>query len=174
MKKSKISNRDIPRISAEEIEKMRLKRIKKIQAMSAEFQLGLYVGEELVRRCLPTLDVDMIQTRNILKVLPEEKEEIERLDKIWFNSQDLDGNHSKEAWDHLRESHKRLEEKYLPQELICRIPPVNIKNEKDFKEGIAISLWDSDLSHYKCSGPEDIEFWLEEDAYFTIVKLKRG
>lgn len=168
--KSKI----LKEITPKQIEKMRRERIESIKKMTPEYQLGLYVGEELVRRYLPTLDIDMIRTNNLIKVLPEEKEEHERLNDIWYNSYNSEGQKSEDNWKSLRENHKKLEDKYLPQELICRIDPINVVNEKEFKTGIANALWNSDLCHYKCSSPDDIEFWLDECAYFTVIKLEKG
>ena len=168
--KSKI----LKELTPKQIEKMRKERIKEIEKMTPEYQLGLYVGEELVRRYLPTLDIDMVQTRNLIKVLPEEKEEHERLNGIWYKSYNTEGVDSSGPWNELRENRKKLEDKYLPQELICRIDPINVTDEKEFKNGIANSLWHSDLCHYKCSSFDDIEFWLDEDAYFTVIKLEKG
>ena len=169
-----MKSKALKKLTPNQIEKMRKERIKEIKKMTPEYQLGLYVGDELVRRHLPTLEIDMIQTSNIIKVLPEEKEEHERLNGIWYKSYNTEGVDSSGPWNELRENRKKLEGKYLPEELLCNIDPVNVLNEKEFKNGIANALWNSDLCHYKCSSPDDIEFWLDGNAYFTVIKLVKG
>ena len=153
-------------------EERRKKRILAIKSMSVEYQLGWYVGQEIARIHLPTLDVDMLHSERVIKVLPEEKAEAERLNSIWYEKSSKKEDTEKE-WKDLRDYHKMLEDKYLPSTLECFVDPVNVNLEEYFKKGVASALWDCDYSHYKCSGPEDIEFELEEDAYFTKITLRR-
>jgi hypothetical protein len=118
----------------------------------------------------------MIYTSNVIKVDPAEKAECERLNEAWWAKRSMNSN-EKEAsdieWRALRDYHKMLEDKYLPKELVCHIQPVNYTDEEQFKLGIVRALWDSDICHYKCSEPSDVEVKLDDDAYFTIVTLKR-
>jgi hypothetical protein len=161
-------------LTPEKSEEMRLRRLANIKAMTMEYQLGWYVGEEIVRKYLPTLSVDMIQTRTVIEVDPAEKVECERLNDIWFEkSQRLGQEGSSKEWKELRAYHEMLEAKYLPKEVICHIQPVNYIDEDQFKLGIVRALWDSDLCHYKCSDPSDVDVKLEDDAYFTKITLKR-
>ena len=158
----------------EKIEVMRQSRLARIKSMTMEFQLGNYVGEEIVRRYLPTLEVDMLQTNTVIPVDPAEKSECERLNSNWFEtSQSLGQEGSSKEWQELRAYHKMLEDKYLPAEVECHFDPINVVDETDLKRGIVNSLWHSDLCHYKCSDPSDVDVYLEDSAYFTVVKLKR-
>jgi len=160
--------------TSEKIEEMKQSRLARIKSMTMEFQLGKYVGKEIVRRYLPTLEVDMLQTNTIIPVDPAEKAECERLNSYWFGkSQSLGQEGSSKEWQELRAYHKMLEDKYLPAEVECHFDPINVVDETEFKRGIVNSLWHSDLCHYKCSDPSDVEVSLEESAYFTVVKLKR-
>jgi hypothetical protein len=161
-------------LTPEKLEAMRLRRLANIKAMTMEFQLGLFVGKEITRRHLPSLEVDMIHTRKVIEVDPAEKVECKRLDDIWFEkSQSLGQDGSSKEWQELRAYHEMLEAKYLPKELVCHIQPVNYIDEEQFKLGIVRALWDSDICHYKCSDPSDVGVKLEDNAYFTTITLKR-
>ena len=176
MAKSKVLDRLMKELTPEKLEEMKQRRIANIKSRSMEYQLGAFVGEEIERRHLPSLDVDMIYTSNVIKVDPAEKAECERLNEAWWAKRSMNSN-EKEAsdieWRALRDYHKMLEDKYLPKELVCHIQPVNYTDEEQFKLGIVRALWDSDICHYKCSEPSDVEVKLDDDAYFTIVTLKR-
>ena len=153
-------------------EELRQKRLEAIKNMTMEFQLGAYVGELIVREYLPTLEVDMLHTKNVIGVEPAEKAKATRLRDIWFKRTQQKKDSTVE-WKKLREYHEMLENKYLPSFLECRIDPVNVVDETEFKRGIAHSIWHSDLSHFNCSGPEDISIRLESEARFTVITLKR-
>ena len=154
-------------------EGLKQKRIVRIKSMSLEYQLGFYVGEEIARNWLPTLAVDGIHSSKVISVTLEEHQKHLELQEKWYKLVQNKSDHSKE-WLELQEHHKLLECKYLPKILKCYISPVNVNDEIEFKKGIAKGIYDSDLSHYDCTYPEDIEFCLDEKAYFTIVTLKRA
>lgn len=172
-KRSSIIDRILNDLTPEKLEEMKQRRLNAIKEMSVEFQLGCYVGDEIVRRFLPTLDVDMIQTNNLINVTPAEKAEAERLNDDWFEKSQSNQPCSAE-WKKLRAYHRQLEDKYLQDFLECRISPVNVNDETEFKRGVAHSLWHSDLSHYACSSPNDIGMRLSSDAYFTVITLRRS
>jgi hypothetical protein len=154
-------------------EQLKQKRIDRIESMSLEYQLGFYVGEEIARNWLPTLAVDSIHSSKVISVTLEEHQKHLELQEKWYELVQDKSGHWKE-WRDLQDHHKLLESKYLPKILKCYISPVNVKDEMEFKKGIAKAIYDSDLSHYDCSGSEDIEFSLDDNAYFTIVTLKRA
>lgn len=166
-------------LSDEEMERLKQRRLDGIRKLSLAFQLGTYIGEEIVRRDLPTLSVDMIQSNRVIKVSPEEEEQHKLLEEAWWNrvttrlktseGDDAEG----EEWKNLREHHKALEEKYLPKTVECYFDPVNCEDELELKRGIVHALWHSDMSHYKCSEPEDVDVKLDEEFFFTLVTIKR-
>lgn len=172
-KRSKILDDVLKELTPEKIEEMRQRRLANIKSMSMEYQLGWFVGEEIFRRHLPSLEVDMILTSNVIKVDPAEKAECERLNEAWWSKRQHEKEASDEEWRALRDYHKMLEDKYLPKELVCHVSPLNYNNEEQLKLGIVRALWDCDICHYKCSEPSDVEVKLEDDAYFTTITLKR-
>ena len=177
MKKAKTSNNLLHRFleerTTEQKEERRQQRIAKIKATSMEYQLGTYVGELIARDQLPTLSTDWIQSQNVIEVTPEESKKVEELEMNWQKSHEASTPTNTE-WEELITYRQTLEEKYLPEVLECYIQPVNVEDEEQFKKGVADGIWDSDLSHYECSGPEDVTFRLDDQAMFTVVTLKRG
>ena len=163
-------------ISEEEMERLRQRRLDALKKLSLAFQLGAYIGEEIVRLYLPTLNVDMIQSNKVIDVSPEEEEEHKRLEEEWWMKA-AKGTKIEDAngpeWTRLREHHKELEEKYLPKTVDCYFDPINCEDETELKRGIVHALWHSDMSHYKCSEPDDVEVRLTEDVYITIITIKR-
>lgn len=151
-------------------------------SLSLAYQLGFYIGEEIVHRFLPTLSVDMIQTKTNISVTCAEGDECKRLNDIWFGKRMQHRGSESEAqkateteWNALRAYHEMLEEKYLPKTVECHFQLLNITDEhmQEFKKGIGASLWDCDCSHYSTK-PEDIEVKADEDGWFTIITLKKG
>ena len=171
MTRSKIIDKFFKELTPEKLEEMRLKRIAKTKALTMEYQLGWYVGNEIVSRTLPTLSVDMLQTRNCIKVSNDEELEAKRLNDVWYANYDENVKNDSN-WIALRKYHAMLEEKYLPQVLECHIAPLNVENMDEFKRGVRGSLWDSDLCHYDITDNDSIEVLDDEDGYFTIIKLK--
>ena len=144
-------------------------------------QLGYYIGEYIVHRYLPTLSCDMMHSRNVTVVSEDDARVCDILDKAWFKTAMRNrgnGNPSggdTEEWKSLQEYRKSLKEKYLPEKLECPLPILEL-DEMDvelFKEGLGVSLWDCDMSHYSCD-PKDIEIVLPKEEYDrTTIFLKR-
>lgn len=150
-------------------------------SLTLAYQLGFYVGEQIVSRYLPTLSVDSIHTRKNISVTCAEGDECRRLNDVWFGKRMAfrgDENEASKAteeeWKALRAYHEMLEEKYLPKTVECRFSLLNITEENmaEFKEGVGASLWDCDCSHYSTK-PEDIEVKADEDGWFTVITLKK-
>jgi hypothetical protein len=161
-------------ITPEEREEVRNTRIKWIKSTTMEYQIGYYVGEQIVRKNLPCLDVDMIYTSNVIKVTPEEFVEAKRLNEVWYtNHTDKLRGDDDPNWLALRVYHKELEGKYLPKVLTCYINPINVVDMEEFKRGVRAALWDCDMCHYNISNNSDIDVAYDEDYYFTIITLKR-
>ncbi len=126
-----------------------------MKKVSLNYQLGTYVGEYIIACHLPTLSTDMLLTRTIIEVSPEETAEwieLEKPQQIYISSKDPDREAKEEArtrrfyenrkWYHV------LEEKYLPETLKIMVPKVMPTNMEQFAKGIKDALWDCDRSHY--------------------------
>jgi len=157
-------------ITPEEKQEIRNRRIERIKTLTMEYQIGYYVGEQIVRRDLPCLDVDMIHTSRVINVTPEELVEAERLNEVWYKDHTDDNGPN---WVALRAYHKELEDKYLPKVLVCHVDPINVVDMDEFKKGLRTSLWDCDMCHYNIRENSDIDVAYDEDYYFTIITLKR-
>ena len=152
------------------IAKMEKKRIRYKKSLTAEWQFGFFVGEDIVNTCLPTLNTECT-TRNVINVSEEETLERDRLAKLWSDKYNYkDDDSAKEEWKNLRDYEEMLKFKYLPDPLIyyCRL--LNIRNEKNFKDGLISSLWDSDRCNYDLS-PDKIKIY-EDGDYFTIIEFE--
>jgi hypothetical protein len=82
------------------------------------YQLGVYVGEVIEFRYLPTLSTDMLKTRNVVEVSPEDAERhrivSEALNKTYkFNGGDGDGKKEFKVYKALNHELARLYSTYL-------------------------------------------------------------
>jgi hypothetical protein len=144
-----------------------------LKNVSMDYQLGFYIGENIVDNYLPTLSTDMIHSRKVIKV--SEKDEIEnnRLDDEWFNSCTHERGNSgdKEKWEAYFNHNKMLENKYLPQTLECVFSLLRIDDMKKFKEGLRSSLWNCDMCSYNID-EEKIEIYNDLEFGFTHIKFQ--
>jgi hypothetical protein len=144
-----------------------------LKNVNMDYQLGFYIGENIVDNYLPTLSTDMIHSRNVIKV--NEKDEIEnnRLDDEWFNSCTHERGNSgdKEKWDAYFNHNKMLEKKYLPQTLECVFSLIRIDDMKKFKEGLRNSLWSCDMCSYNID-EEKIEIYNDLEIGLTYIKFQ--
>jgi hypothetical protein len=126
-------------------------------------QLGFYIGNYIVMRFLPTLNIYGHDSARTIHVSDEEKIEYDRLDDKWYNER-VNGETTKENWVNLRRYAHMLEEKYLPKKLIMYIPYFDIPEENlsEVKEGIRSELWDSDICNYHIESNDDIEIIIDE------------
>jgi len=138
-----------------------------------DYQLGFYIGENIVDNYLPTLSTDIIHSRKVIKV--SEKDEIEnnRLDDEWFNSCTHERGNSgdKEKWEAYFNHNKMLERKYLPQTLECVFSLIRIDDMNKFKEGIKESLWNCDMCSYNID-EDKIEITNDLELGFTHIKFQ--
>ncbi len=153
------------------------RRLAERAQLSLAYQLGIYVGEEIVHRYLPTLSCDSITTRTNISVTCAEGDEARRLNDVWFkiahNTNDSTADTAE--WKALRAHHEMLEEKYLPKTVECHFQLLNIREEDmaDFKRGVSHSLWGCDASHYS-TDENDISVEADKDGWFTIITLKKN
>ena len=117
------------------------------------YQLGMYVGEYITRRYLPTLSTDMLKTYTEIQVSEEDVERHSVVNDALTNSYRVKGSDErKELFEVYKALNNELARKYLSEKLECLIPKIYPTNMDIFKEGLYDQLWDTDLSHYF---PED-------------------
>lgn len=121
------------------------------------YQLGMYVGEYITRRYLPTLSTDMLKTYTIVEVSEEDTERHRIANEALIKTYKWAGgdDNSKEAFEVYKALNNELAEKYLSPKLECLVPKIYPTDVDTFKEGLKDELWDTDLSHY----------WPEDDFY---------
>lgn len=157
-------------ISTPEYKQKQIKEHQKyLDEVSMDFQLGYFVGENIVNNYLPTLSTDMIHSRKVIQVNEEDTIEIERLNKeSWINNDELI---DKEKWKLYLNYKKMLEKKYLPQTLECVFSLIRIDDIKKFKEGLKSSLWNCDMCSYNVE-EENIEIYNDLEIGYTHIKFK--
>lgn len=137
-----------------------------------DYYLGKLVGEYIVATTLPTLSTDMIKTNRVIPVPEKEEKEHNRLYSEWVCGE-KDENGINEHWQpHLDYIHY-LGKKYLPKELISRVPKFGleyVENMDEFKKGIKTALWDSDVCWYDLDSIEIKQN--NEPAWCEIIKLQ--
>lgn len=174
-RRSGVLQRLASEITDEDMEYWKQKRIKHTESLTLEYQLGYFVGSEIVNRHLPTLSTDSMRSGVVIQVSEEDTEENTRLDSQWFESTRYGNNRNPLAespnWDLFHAHNKMLDKKYMPDPLVCRITPLNVQNWGEFKEGLIECLWDCDMCSYSLK-PEDIEISDDEGRHSTIIKFK--
>lgn len=164
-------------LTPEKREEIRQNRLKKNKEQSLESQLGYYVGEYIISTHLPTISTDSIRSHNCIIVSEEDSIENKRLEEEWYSTTRYGGNHNgkdengdKEKWEKYYKHNKFLEQKYLPHKLKCSILPLNVEKVDEFKKGLILSLWDSDMCSYNLN-PENIKIDNDKYGYLTIIEF---
>jgi hypothetical protein len=119
------------------------------------YQLGMYVGEYVTKKYLPTLSTDMLQTYTRIKVSEEDAERHRIVDEALSNSNYNNKEDRQEKFNVYKALNNELARKYLSEKLECMVPKIYPTNMDKFKEGLEDQLWNTDLSHY----------WPEDDFY---------
>ena len=114
------------------------------------YQLGLYVGEYITRRFLPTLSTDMLKTHTIVEVSEEDAERHRIVDKALHSTWKINRGSENivKEFEAFKTLNNELARKYLSEKLDCLVPKVYPTDMDTFKEGLKDQLWDTDLSHY--------------------------
>ena len=112
------------------------------------YQLGMYVGEHITFKYLPTLSTDMMHTNTRVQVSEEDTERHRIVDETLYSCK----TNRQEKFQVYKDLNNELAKKYLPEKLECLVPKIYPTNMDTFKEGLMDQLWDTDLSHYL---PED-------------------
>jgi hypothetical protein len=177
MARSKIFEDFLKSITPEMEEKWKQERIEKRKNLTVNYQLGYYVGLNIVNHYLPTLSTDPLQTHKVIEVSEEDTLENERLNSEWYittrhggewNGEDENGD--KEKWESYHQHNKMLEKKYLPNPLKCIMGLMNIQNMDEFKKGLRLALWDCDMCSYNIE-PENIKICDDEEVRYTIIEF---
>jgi len=169
--KSDIIKNIMNALTPEKVAEMKQKRIEGKKTIPTEWQFGYFVGEKIISHFLPNLSTDSMQSRKVITVSEEEAKNHKELSDKWFNISRNEKINDSEEWKSLRDFNKMLEDKYLPNPLVCHLEPLNIIDEKMFKKGLISSLWNSDICSYDII-PENIKIYDDEDVLFTIIELK--
>lgn len=103
--------------------------------------LGSLIGEIIHLRCLPTLSIDWLQTRNVIQVSEEDTKRL----------QDAEEKEAKGelSFQDVLDIRKEIERNYLPMSFECVFYTLTgIEESEELKKAINRYLWDTDLSHY--------------------------
>ena len=146
-------------------------RIDHRESLTCDYQLGYFVGAEIYNRHLPTLSTDMLQSPRVIKVSDDEEKEHKMLEDAWFKSTQSKSLLAPLKWELCRANDLMLEQKYLPNPLLCHLCLLKITKMEEFKEGLIDYLWDCDLCSYSLK-PENIDIFDDDILYFTVIKFK--
>jgi hypothetical protein len=169
-KRSEVVQRLMSKLTPEYLEEMKKKRIEHKNSLSSEWQLGFYVGENIIHNDLPTISVES-GTRRVIEVSLEDKNEYKNTEENWYKKYFKGKDEAEEEWKIYQQCRKKLIKKYLPDVLKCYMRFLNITNMSEFKNGLINSLWNSDVCSYSLN-PEDINIYDDNECYFTIIELK--
>jgi hypothetical protein len=170
MEKSTYLDRLMKEMTPEKMEKMKQERIEEKNKITLDWQLGYFVGENVVHKDLPTISAEP-GTRKIIPVSLEDEMEYKRTEENWWDKSRHGRKDANEEWNKYQECRKRLHKKYLPNPLMCYVTILNISNMDEFKNGFICSLWNSDVCNYNLS-PEKIKIYDDEEVYFTVIELE--
>ena len=140
--------------------------------MDLNEQLGRFVGHYIYFNFLPTLNVDLIQSHNVIEVSEEDYVEYLLISKALRNKYKFnggDGNTDIE-YENYKTFQHHLAKKYLPNILVCDIPKIYVTDIDLFKTGLRDQLWNTDLCWYKIDAIDDID--ISHTNVSTIIKLK--
>lgn len=138
---------------------------------SADYWLGNCVGEIIEMKYLPTLDIDMLHTHNVIYVSQLEKETFELKENNWkyYAFKNKDEIKAKEAFEEMNAFRNQMARRYLLSKLECLVSRIEIGCVDDFKCGLNDYLWNTDLSWY-CA-EDDFLVTLEEFSWATKIVL---
>jgi hypothetical protein len=154
----------LDKITPEWLEEQKREREKIRKSLTTSYQLGYYVGREIINRFLPTLSTDMLLSRVVIQVTEEDTKINKQLEEYWLAQK------GEQEWLAYLEHNKLLEKKYLPNPLVCYLSILNIEDVAQFKKGLNWALWDCDICSYNIE-PENIKIYDDEDVFQTIIEL---
>ena len=118
------------------------------------YQLGMYVGEHITFKYLPTLSTDSLKTHTEIQVSREDYERHKIVEEALHSTWKINrgSENSRKEFKVYKALNNELARKYLSEKLDCLVPKVYPTDMDKFKQGLMDQLWDTDLSHYL---PED-------------------
>ena len=135
------------------------------------YQLGMYVGEFITFKYLPTLSTDSLKTHTEIQVSREDYERHKIVDEVLWKT-DPRSTDRQQKFEVYKARNNELARKYLKEKIHCQVPKIYLTNLDIFKKGLKDQLWDTDLSHYF---PED-DFYKQGHelgwADYIILTLK--
>jgi hypothetical protein len=148
--------------------KRKPRKRKTIRHISRNFLIGMYIGEIIVLRYLPTLSTDIFKSRKVIKVSDEDATRHRIVYNAWYATESQEGY--SEAWETLKSLEKELILKYLPERLKCYVIDIPSSGLEEIKSGIIDSLWNSDICNYSCNR-EDIHINVKESKVTLKLQL---
>ena len=139
-----------------------------IQYTSDRIAIGQLIGEYILDKYLPTLDIHTIHSGRVLKVSSYDKRKFNKLDKLWQDSEVGD----KKPWIILHAFNREMDQKYLPKHIKCHIPiHIDLSDKiEEIKAGISGVLWNSDCCCYNIKTKHiTIREEPQEYAWYGIV-----
>jgi hypothetical protein len=140
--------------------------------------IGQLVGEIIHIKYLPTLETDMIDTNNRVRITDvAELSENLRLDKLMRDiilerSSITNMQEYKVAHANWLAHTNMLAKKYLPEKLECKVTQFEVTDVDLFKKGLDDYLWDCDVSWYVAK--DDFLQPNFKDAWCTTLILTRA
>jgi hypothetical protein len=143
-----------------------------------DYILGSYIGEYIVNDFLVTLSTDLIRTKNVIQVSAEDTAKLKALNDAWFpvalKDKTIGNTESKDEWEAMQEFYQYLAKKYLPEELVIKLPFPDVHHIDHVKEAIRDVLWDCDCCSYCIEKNEDIVIEHEYGTGVGFIRLKRS
>lgn len=132
------------------------------------YRLGYSIGEQIVYKFLPTLNIETPHPNGI-DVSKEEADEYHRLDETWYKKYQNNKEESEKNFKQYRKYAHKLIKKYLPKEVECWFEYIDTSklNLREFKQGINNSLWNSDISNYLIKK----ENWIKSDSHSLVTHI---
>jgi hypothetical protein len=152
-----------------------------MKKQTVAYTLGLFLGDYVVTRYLPTLSTDDIKTRNVIEVSRYDQVKSRELKDKWFASTEhmskkYDKEVERQAWFEYRTYYIKMENKYLPKELDIIFRDIRLSDytedeQKEIIDGFITALWDCDCCTYSTKR-EDLVFISNEYVRATELTLK--
>lgn len=137
--------------------------------LNRDYSFGYWVGEEISKN-LPVPKTSILHTNNVVNISEEDLIENRRLRKIWedkiLEKKDDDSN---DSWDNFNKHNSYIKHKYLDKKVSFSVnTKIKVNDINTFLKGVSESIWDSDLSYYKCKEEEIYLKITDEDFLITL------
>ena len=134
-------------------------------------------GEYIVNDFLVTLSTDLIRTRNVIQVSAEDTSKFEAIRAAWYpvalKDKIVGNTESKDEWETMQEFYHYLAKKYLPEELVIKLPFPDVQHIDHVKDAIRNVLRECDCCSYCVEINDDIVIEHEPGTGVGVIRLKR-